>query len=98
MNDPLIRLDDPTATEALTTLAANFRRLSDGFIEHTDRQLDLARAAGDEVAVVREHIKSEVMRAARKMFRGSYRAVAGEDAWEDVEGGASEDALGTVAR
>jgi hypothetical protein len=85
MNDPRIRLDDPTPTEALTTLAANFRRLSDGFLAQSERQLDLARAAGDEDAVVREHIKSEVMRAAQKMFRGSYRAVAGESAWPEDE-------------
>jgi len=83
MDDQLIRLNNPAATEALTTLAGNFRRLSDGFIEQTQQHLELARAAGDEAGIVREHIKIEVMRAARKMFKGSYRAVAGEGAWDD---------------
>lgn len=83
MSDQLIRLENPAATEELTVLAGNFRRLSDGFLARTERNLELARAAGDEAGVVREHIKIEVMLAARKMFRGSYRAVAGESAWDD---------------
>ena len=85
MGNQLIRLENPSATRELTTLAGNFLRLSDGFVSQTEQRLELARAAGDEAAIVREHIKIEVMLAAQKMFGGSYRAVAGESA-RDNEG------------
>lgn len=88
MGDGLIRIENPSATRELTTLAGNFRRLSDGFLEQAEQSLELARAAGDADAIVREHIKIEVMRAARKMFKGSYRAVAGEGAWPEGGGNA----------
>lgn len=62
---------------ALERLAARFDELSGGFTREAERKLELAHAMGDEVAVVREHIKIEVMRAARKMFAGSFREATG---------------------
>lgn len=82
MANPLVRSDPTDPTEALATLAGSFRQLSDGFIADCGLQLELARAAGDEPGIVREHIKAEVMRAAQKMFRGSYRAATGRAAWD----------------
>lgn len=98
MADGLIRIENPSATRELTALAGNFRRLSDGFLEQAEQSLELARAAGDADAIVREHIKIEVMRAARKMFKGSYRAVAGEGAWPEGSGheGGEGEAIGAT--
>jgi len=63
---------------ALRRLAARFDELSGGFTREAEGKLELARAMADEEAVRREHIKIQVMRAARKMFAGSYREVTGE--------------------
>lgn len=62
----------------LRRLAARFDELSGGFTREAERKLELARALADEDGVRREHIKIQVMRAARKMFAGSYREVTGE--------------------
>lgn len=65
-------------TDALKRLAARFDALSAGFTRESENKLALARSMGDDDAVVREHIKIEVMRAARKMFAGSYREATGQ--------------------
>lgn len=62
----------------LRALAAHFDRLTLGFVADAQRNLDLARAQQDEAAAVREHVKMQVMHAARIMFQGSYHAVCGE--------------------
>lgn len=62
----------------LRRLAARFDELSGGFTREAERKLELARAMADEEGVRREHIKIQVMRAARKMFAGSYRELTGE--------------------
>lgn len=63
--------------DALKRLATRFDDLSAGFTREAENKLALARSMGDDDAVVREHIKIEVMRAARKMFAGSYREATG---------------------
>ncbi len=63
---------------SLRRLADRFDELSGGFTREAECKLELARAMADEEAVRREHIKIQVMRAARKMFAGSYREVTGE--------------------
>lgn len=63
--------------EALKRVAERFDALSTGFTHEARNKLALARSMGDDDAVVREHIKIEVMRAARKMFAGSYREATG---------------------
>ena len=68
----------PDPTPDLRRLAARFDELSGGFTREAERKLELARAMADEEGVRREHIKIQVMRAARKMFAGSYREVTGE--------------------
>lgn len=68
--------DTPQAD--LRRLAARFDELSGGFTREAERKLELARAMADEDGVRREHIKIQVMRAARKMFAGSFREVTGE--------------------
>ena len=62
---------------AMDRRATRFDELSGCFTREAEQKLALARATGDEAAVVREHIKIEVMRAARKMFAGSYREATG---------------------
>ena len=69
---------DNVETEALKHLAARFDELSACFTREAEHKLTLARSMHDEQAAVREHIKIEVMRAARKMFAGSYREATGQ--------------------
>ena len=66
-----------TETETLDHLAARFDALSGGFTREAEHKLALARSMRDDEAIVREHIKIEVMRAARKMFAGSFREATG---------------------
>jgi hypothetical protein len=62
----------------LGQLAERFDALSGGFTREAEHKLELARAMGDGEAVKREHIKIQVMRAARKMFAGSFREATGQ--------------------
>lgn len=61
----------------LHALARRFDQLSTGFTTDAERKLEIARVLGDRQAVVTEQIKIQVMRAARKMFDGSYREAVG---------------------
>ncbi len=69
-------------SEALRQLAARFDAQSGGFTREAEHKLALARAMGDEEAVVREHIKIQVMRVARTMFAGSFREATGRSGLE----------------
>ena len=72
----------PDESDDLIRLAMRFDALSSGFTREAERKLELARAMGDPEAQRREHIKIQVMRAARKMFAGSYREVCGKPGLE----------------
>ncbi len=76
-------MDDPQE-KALKCLAARFDELTSGFTRDAEQRLALARAMADEEAVVREHIKIQVMRAARKMFAGSHREATGRPWLEQI--------------
>jgi hypothetical protein len=69
---------DDSEPGALKRVAERFDELSAGFTREAEHKLSLAHAMADEQAAVREHIKIEVMRAARKMFAGSYREATGQ--------------------
>jgi len=75
---------ESTEFPALQRLANRFDALSAGFTREAEQKLALARAMADEEAVVREHIKIQVMRAARKMFAGSYREATGRRGLEKL--------------
>jgi hypothetical protein len=68
-------------------VALQFDKLTLQVAQGFKRQLELARAAGDEPEVVKQQIKLEVLKAARGMFAGSYRVATGkkpEGDWNNV--------------
>ena len=76
---------ESTEYSALQHIAKRFDALSAGFTREAEQKLALARAMADEEAVVREHIKIQVMLAARKMFAGSFREATGRSGLENVQ-------------
>lgn len=75
---------ESTECPALQQLADRFDALSAGFTREAEQKLALARAMADDEAVVREHIKIQVMLAARKMFAGSFREATGRPGLETI--------------
>jgi hypothetical protein len=65
---------DQPQTESLEgdRVAAQFDRLTRRVAAGFKRQLEIARASGDQDAVIKEQIKLEVLKAARGMFSGSF--------------------------
>jgi hypothetical protein len=70
-----------------TKVAAQFDKLTRFVAKSFYRQLEVAKAAGDEQEVIKQQIKLEVLKAARGMFSGSYRIATGnkpEGDWNNV--------------
>ena len=68
-------------------VAAQFDKLTRHVAKSFKRQLELARAAQDKDAIIKEQIKLEVLKAARMMFSGSYKValkVKPAGNWSDV--------------
>jgi hypothetical protein len=68
-------------------IAAQFDRLTRHVASGFKRQLELARASGDQDAVIKEQIKLEVLKAARGMFSGSFSVALKrkpEGNWHDL--------------
>jgi hypothetical protein len=67
---------DEEMTE-MERLAAAFGYGTESFIMQSGRDLELARAMGDEETAVKEQIKSSVMQSARELFEFCYLNVTG---------------------
>ncbi len=68
-------------------IAAHFDKLTRHVANSFKRQLEVARAAGDQDEIIKQQIKLEVLKAARGMFAGSYKValkVKPEGDWSDV--------------
>lgn len=64
-------------------LAQAFEWVTDRFIEQAQKEIELARALGDQETVIKEHIKTEVMKHARSIFQDCYRRVTRRSAWDE---------------
>jgi hypothetical protein len=53
-------------------LKAAFAAATAAFMEKTEQKLALARALNDQEAMVKEHIKMQVMKEARGIFQACY--------------------------
>jgi hypothetical protein len=73
---------DPSLTE-LQKLTRAFDVMTGHFINHYQRDGEVARALGDKDTAVREQIKAGVLNSARGMFQTCYHRVTGtrEDIW-----------------
>ncbi len=54
-------------------IAAKFDQLTRRVAQDFKRQLEIAKASGDQEKVIKEQIKIEVLKAARGMFSGAFR-------------------------
>jgi chromosome condensin MukBEF ATPase and DNA-binding subunit MukB len=73
--------------QAAAKVAAQFDKLTRHVAKSFKRQLEIAKAAQDTEAMIKEQIKLEVLKAARMMFSGSYKVVLKvkpEGDWSDV--------------
>lgn len=68
--------EDEKMTE-MERLAAAFGYATESFIVQSGRDLELARAMGDEETAVKEQVKSSVMLSAREIFEFCYLNVTG---------------------
>ena len=67
----------------LAKLALAFDGLTGFIIEGAGRQIDLARAMGDDREIVKQQIKMETLKHARAIFQTCYLGVTGKAAWDD---------------
>jgi len=84
------RQDDNKLTEIVEAdlpdiekLAQAFGWITGSYIEHAEGEIELARATGDQEAVIREQIKMEMMKHARSIFQDVYRRVTRRSAWDE---------------
>jgi hypothetical protein len=66
-------------------LAAAFGGLTHFIVEDSKRQVELARASQDREEAVKQQIKLETMKHARRLFRTCYRHVTGEQVWDEED-------------
>ncbi len=78
-----MKTEQEKSPSELDTLAHSFERATGSFLTQAEQRLELARAMQDQEAIVREHIKMEVMKAARGLFRGSFKRACGRGAWDE---------------
>lgn len=64
-------------------LAKAFGWITSGYVERGEDEIELARAMGDQEAVIREQIKLEMMKHARSIFQDVYRRVTRRSAWDE---------------
>jgi hypothetical protein len=63
-------------------LAKAFEWMIDRVLEHSKRDIELARAMKDQETLIREQIKHAVMKSAKGIFQDCFRAVLGRKAWD----------------
>lgn len=71
--------------DELAKMAEAFELTTAAFIAQSKREVELARALGDEDTAVKEHIKAGVMAQARAIFAEQYARVSGrrEVLWDE---------------
>jgi hypothetical protein len=62
-------------------LADAFGLATAKFLEETERRAELARAMQDQEMLVKEHIKSEVVKSVRQIFEANFKRITGRNAW-----------------
>jgi hypothetical protein len=77
MANEIERISADEALSEVEKLAAAFGLVTESIIEQNGRNLELARAMGDEETAVKEQIKSGVMKTAREAFEFCYIKVTG---------------------
>jgi hypothetical protein len=67
-------MNETTASETavIDRLKTAFAAETAAFLEKTEQKLALARALNDQEAMVKEHIKIQVMKEARGIFQACY--------------------------
>lgn len=66
-------------------LALAFGDLTRFIIKDTERQVELARASRDKDEAVKQQIKLETLKHARRLFETCYRQITGKQAWNEKE-------------
>jgi hypothetical protein len=64
-------------------LAQGFGWITASYVEQAEGEIELARAMGDQEAVIREQIKMEMIKHARSIFQDVYRQVTRRSAWNE---------------
>ena len=64
-------------------LAAAFGGLTGFVVEVAENEIELAKALGDQQALIKQQIKIETMKSARDMFRMVFWRVTGRWAWDE---------------
>jgi hypothetical protein len=64
-------------------LAAAFGGLTAFIMEDTKRQVELARASGDDTEAVKQQIKLETMKHARRLFQTCFWHITGKWVWDE---------------
>ncbi len=70
------------ATE-VDKLAKAFGGLTVFIMENAKRQVELARASGDDTEVVKQQVKLETMKHARKLFQTCFWHITGKRVWDE---------------
>lgn len=66
-------------------LASAYDWITGRIITHAFREVEAARALGDEESAIRQQVKMETMRHARVIFEQCYMLATGRRAWDDQE-------------
>lgn len=64
-------------------LAKAFGGLTVFIMENAKRQVELARASGDDTEVVKQQVKLETMKHARKLFQTCFWHITGKRVWDE---------------
>ena len=74
----------------LATDAADVEKIAEMFgyvtgtiVEHSQMEIDMARAMNDKEALVKQQIKLSTIKHARDIFNMCYQQVLGEKAWDE---------------
>jgi hypothetical protein len=59
-----------------------FGRITAQIVEFAQKEVELARATQDSESVVKQQIKMETIRTARKIFARGYQLATGRRAWD----------------
>lgn len=81
------RFEEIMASDAtdMEKLAAAFGGLTRFIIENSERQVELARASKDGEEAVKQQIKLETMKHARRLFETCYWHVTGKRVWGEED-------------
>ena len=66
-------------------LAAAFDGLTGFIVEHTEHEIELAKALGDRQAMIKQQIKMETVKHDRGIFQSCYHGVTGRKAWDEPD-------------